>query len=89
MREENHVIPPENLNSQIYINEIKLWTQKQKMKINTNKSKLMIFNYTKTNQLNSSLKLNNEILETVHKTKLLGPIISNALKWEKNNSSLV
>ena len=87
--QDNHFIPPDNLNSQKYINEIESWTQNQKMKINTSKTKIMIFNYTNNYQFSTRLKLNNEILETIEETKLLGTIITNDLKWEKNTDHLV
>ena len=42
--ENNQYIPPQNLKSQEYLNQISLWTRNQKMLINQKKSKSMIFN---------------------------------------------
>ena len=43
----------------------------------------MVFNYTHNYQFTTRLNLNNEILETVKETKLLGTIITDDLKWGK------
>ena len=42
----NQYIPPENLSSQQYLNTISNWTENQKMKLNIDKTKTMIFNFT-------------------------------------------
>ena len=82
-------IPKENLNSQSYLNQIERWTEDQKMKLNTNKTKCMIFNFTKSKQFSPCLTLKNTELETVKEMELLGTIISDDLKWNKNTLNLV
>ena len=77
--ENNQYIAPENLKSQSYLNEINMWTHNNKIKINQTKTKCMIFNFTNKYTFNTRLALNNEILETVSKTKLLGTIVTNDL----------
>ena len=47
----------------------------------------MLFNFTNNYQFRTRLRLNNEILETVIETKLLGTIITSVLKWDKNTNS--
>jgi hypothetical protein len=42
----NQFIPPDNLQSQEWLDDISSWTDNQKMKINGKKTKTMIFNYT-------------------------------------------
>ena len=59
------------------------------MKINTNKTKTMPFNFTKNYQFGTRLHLNNGQLETVTETKLLGTILTNELKWDKNTDHIV
>ena len=59
------------------------------MKINQTKTKTMIFNHTNNYQFSTRLKLNNEILETVDNTKLLGTIITNDLIWDLNTNNIV
>ena len=46
----NGYIAPENLKTQKYLNDISEWTENKKMKLNTNKTKIMIFNYTTNRQ---------------------------------------
>ena len=38
---------------------------------------------------NTRLALNNKILETVSETKLLGTIVTNDLKWDRNTEHIV
>ena len=61
MKEDNHIIPTEHLQSQVYINTINSWTENQKMKINTSKTKTMLFNFTHNYQFGTRLKLNNAL----------------------------
>ena len=82
-------IPPENLESQKYLNDINEWTKKQQMKINENKTKTIIFNFTRKFQFQTDLKLNEEIIETQNECKLLGTMISNNLTWDSNIKYLI
>ena len=59
------------------------------MLINQKKSKIMIFNFTQKHQFTTRLELNGDTLEVVPKTKLLGVIIQDDLKWDSNIASLV
>ena len=85
----NQYIPPINLKSQGYLDQINQWTKNQKMVINQKKSKTMIFNFTHKYQFSTRLRLEGEILDTVEDTRLLGTIISNDLRWDKNTDSIV
>ena len=44
----------------------------------------MIFNFTDKYKFTTNLNLNDEKLEVVNQAKLLGVIISDDLKWDKN-----
>ena len=85
----NIFIPGENLMSQDHLNRIDRWTDEKKMKLNVSKTKNLIFNFSKNNQFSTEVKLNGEVIETVSETKLLGTIITNDLKWEKNIERIV
>ena len=87
--QHNQYTPPENLMSQKYIDSISKWTTDQKMKINSEKTKTMLFNYTNNYQFTTRLKLNDQVLETVNETKLLGTIITSDLKWDKNTNNII
>ena len=85
----NQFIPPENLKSQGWLDEINKWTENQQMMINENKTKTMFFNYTDNYKFTSRLKLNNENVEVIDSTRLLGTILTDDLKWDSNTSSIV
>ena len=87
--DHNQFIHPSQLKSQENLEKINNWTKTQKMKLNTKKTKNMIFNFTTKKQFNTRMKLDDEIVETVSSTKLLGTIITNDLKWNLNTASLV
>ena len=52
-------------------------------KINEQKTKLMLFNTSKTNDFHPEMKIDGVRIEVVEQMKLLGVIITNALKWHK------
>ena len=59
------------------------------MLVNVKKTKCMIFNFTENHKFTTRLKLNNEPIEVIDSTKLLGTIISNDLSWNLNTTELV
>ena len=59
------------------------------MKLNVEKTKTMIFNFTDKYQFSTRLLLDDAPLEIVDKAKLLGTIIENDLSWDENIKSLV
>ena len=85
----NQFIPPQNLKSQNWLNAINHWTVKQKMMINSKKTKNMIFNYTNKYQFSTRLKIEDEVVETVESTRLLGTIIDQNLCWDSNTANIV
>ena len=85
----NQFIPATNLKSQDWLEKINQWTVEQKMLINEKKTKSLIFNFTEKYQFSTRLFLNDEILEVLESTKLLGTIISNDLSWDLNTLNIV
>ena len=81
-------LPSENFQSQGYLNRIEQWTEDNMMKLNAKKSNVMIFNFTKNFQFTSRLYMENNLLEVVHETKLLGTLISSDLTWHANTEML-
>ena len=59
------------------------WTNRKQMKLNIKKTKDIIFKFS------SYIKLKNNVIETVSDTKLLGTIITDDLKWNRNTDSIV
>ena len=89
IKTENKFIPPENIKSQQYLDQISEWTESKKMKLNTVKSKYMTVNFTHNYQFNTRLKLEDKLLEQVQETKLLGVIVNEKLSWQSNTSFIV
>ena len=82
-------IPAENWKSQSYLQNFSAWTLQQKMKLNEEELKQIIFNFTNNFQFQTRNKVNNRNIEIIAKTKLLGVVLSNDLKWEENTTLLV
>ena len=75
--------------SQSHLFKIAEWTKSAKMKLNTDKSKYMVFNFTRNHQFNTRLHLENQVLEQVRETRLLGLIINEDLSWHANTEALI
>ena len=80
----NQFLPQENFNSQTLLNKISDWTDSKLMKLNTEKSKYMIINFTDNYQFNSRLLLDDRLLEQVTETRLLGVVMNDKLTWQSN-----
>ena len=85
----NQIILGKNLRSQEHLNVINEWTKKKKMQLNVKKNKNIIFNFTKKYQFTTKLTVNDENVDLVKETKLLGTIITDDLKWGKNTKEIV
>ena len=85
----NIFIPSENLKTQDHLNKIQQWTIEKKMKLNVSKTKNIIFNFSKSKQFSTEIKLDGEMIETVSETKLLGTVITNDLSWKKNTDKII
>ena len=82
-------IPPENLKTQQYLQNISDWTDQKQMLLNTKKTNYMVFNFSKTKQFNTRLHINDNPIDQISQTKLLGVTISDNLKWHANTKDLV
>ena len=80
----NQFLPQENFNSQTLLNRIGDWTDSKLMKLNTEKSKYMIINFTDNYRFNSRLLLDDRLLEQVTETRLLGVVMNDQLTWQPN-----
>ena len=79
-------LPPENIKSGNYMQTLEEWTETNKMKLNQEKSKVMIFNLTNNFQFSTRIHLENSLLEIIEETKLLGCIITCDLYWYRNTN---
>ena len=80
-------LDPKYLKSQEYLKKISEWTDNKQMKLNTKKTNYMLFNFTRKYQFNTRLSLENQNLDQVHETKLLGLVIRDDLRWRSNTSA--
>ena len=85
----NGFIPGELLNTQKVINDISEWTKNQKMCLNKKKSNMMIFNFSKKRQFTTRVRMEGELLPIVNKTKILGTVLTDQLKWDENTKNIV
>ena len=79
----------ENIKSQGYLEQLNTWSLNQKMELNLEKTKIMLFNFSKNYQFTTLLSIEDKMIEVVNKVKLLGTTITSDLKWDENVSDLV
>ena len=72
-----------------HLKHISDWTDTQKIKLSTKKTNNIIFNFTDNFQFSTGMSINNEKIDTVEKTKLLGTVITNDLKWDDNTKEII
>ena len=65
------------------------YSQLNEMKINYKKTKMMVFNPSKTIKFAPTFKLEDQQIEIIPEIKLLGLHITNDMKWKKNTCSIV
>ena len=85
----NHYINNRNFKTQDYLTQISKWTTQKQMKLNCQKSNYMIFNFTRNFQFNTRLYLDNNLLEEVKETRLLGVILNSNMTWHSNTRDIV
>ena len=83
------LIESRNLETQEHVNKICKWTEDNKMKLNTEKSKAMIFNFTNDHQFATRVLMNNKEIQEIQETKLLGVYVNNKLNWDQNTKFLL
>ena len=59
-----------------------------KMKLNLNKCKFMLFNPTNNYDFIPELEAEGQSIETVGKMKILGMIVTDDLKWRANTENM-
>ena len=84
---EENFISPENLSTQLYLNDISKWTQENKMQLNENKSNYMVFTRSNT-EVSTRLAMNGQIIDRIEETKLLGVWLSTYLDWTRNTKEI-
>jgi hypothetical protein len=85
---DNSYLDAVNIKSQGYLDKIKDWTDSRQMKLNTDKTNFMVFNFSRNFQFNTRLKLEGSNIDQVHETKLLGLVLRDDLSWKSNTDGL-
>ena len=67
LTEDNQFIHTKDLQSQKYLDDINNWKKVHKIKLNSKKTKTMVFNFANIYQFRTRLKIDNETLTTVSK----------------------
>ena len=79
-----HLLPPHKSRVQEQLKELLENANENKMKINTKKTKVVVFNTARTRDFTPELNKEDEPIETVDSLKLLGVIITSDLRWNDN-----
>ena len=86
----DHVLKDEDNILQEQLDKLKRYAIKNKMKINENKTKVMIFNQATSVDVLPRVKINpDKTLEVVEEMKLLGIMIRSDMKWTSNTKNLI
>ena len=85
-----HILPRRNCVISDQLNQLSKYVKHHQMKINEEKTKVMLFNSTKKWDFSPSVSLGirDTNLEVVDEIKLLGIIITSDMKWHRNTSQL-
>ena len=79
-----HILPLEGNTMQKELNELRNYAVQKKMKVNQEKSNIMLFNSRNNIDFMPEVTLGADILKVVEVTKLLGIQLRSDLKWSSN-----
>jgi hypothetical protein len=82
-------LPPDKSKVQERLNELEQYVTVHDMKLNTTKTKIIPFNFSRKYDFVPAIALGGQNLEVVYKTKLLGVICTADCKWNENTKHLV
>ena len=84
-----HILPQENSKIQSLLNQLVSYTEKHQMRLNHDKTKVILFNRATKSDFFPQLKLENDVsLEVVEEIRLLGVQIRSDLSWKANTDSM-
>ena len=85
-----HKLPESKCEISHQLNHLENYVKKHQMKINEDKTKIILFNNSKKWDFTPSVSLGNKSieLEVVNQIKLLGIVITSDMKWHENTSQL-
>ena len=84
-----HILPTENTKLQTLLDETKMYADQHEMKVNHDKTKVMLFNTARNYDCTPCLSLgSDEPLELVEQVRLLGVEVRSDLSWRSNTSAI-
>ena len=78
------MLPTEKNKIQDQLNNLCDYADENQMKLNKDKTKVMLFNPAKQWDFMPEIEVGGQILEVVDEYKLVGVMISSNLKWDEN-----
>ena len=84
---DSYFLPNQNFQMQEHLNAVGAWTNENLMVLNAVKSKYMIFN-TAMADFNTRLTINNTNLDQVSEARVLGVILTDDMKFERNTADI-
>ena len=81
-----HILPYQNSQLQTLLDDIKVYTDTNQMKINKKKTKVILFNRARNYDFFPDLTLDGSPLDVVEEVTLLGVKVSSDLSWRANTS---
>lgn len=84
-----HVLRPEDSRVYKQLQSTKQYAAENGMKLNPNKTKLMLFNPAKAYDFMPAFPIGSGEIQLIEKTKLLGLVISSDMSWSSNTEDLV
>ena len=82
-------LPPDKSKLQGRLRDLETYVRNHDMKLNTKKTKLIPFNFSRKYDFEPNLILDGNRLDIVYKTKLLGVVCTSDCKWKENTKNLV
>ena len=83
------VLPSDKSKLQERLKDLETYVANHDMKLNTKKTKIIPFNFSRKNDFEPILTLDDNQLEIVYSTKLLGVVCTSDCKWKENTRNLV
>ena len=82
-------LPPDKSRIQGRLKDLENYVVEHEMMLNTRKTKIIPFNFSRTSDFEPNITLDENRLDIIYQTKLLGVICTSDCKWKENTKNLV
>ena len=83
-----HILPESNNELQSFLNDLKIYTNDHQMRINEDKTKVILFNNATKSDFLPNLTLDQQPLAVVEEIRLLGVQVRSDLSWRSNTAAI-